>query len=462
MVHLQNKNLHFVGIGGIGMCGLAELLHNSGSFVTGSDLREGPELDRLRNLGIPIFIGHDSSHLSKKTDIVVYSSAIKKNNVEVQEAKNRGLPVIHRAEALAEMMRLKQGIVVAGSHGKTTTTAFLADVFFSAGQNPTVVAGGRLDLFQSTARLGKSKWFIAESDESDGSFHHLFPELVVLTNIDDDHLNFYGSLLEIKKNFSEFLKKIPFYGSVIACGDCENVREVLGTHFPRKLWLYGLSEHNDFILKKNKTSYSVYHKGEKWGNLQTPLKGEYNALNALGALVCSWEAGLKKQDIFNGLKNFQGVKRRRELKGEWEDCIFFDDYAHHPTEVEAVLFSLKEQFKNRRIVVLFQPHRYTRFKNCWKGFLQCFSHADKLFVLPVYSAGEAPLKDFDSKIFVQQIQHLKAHFLDEKNLFSILSKELKKGDLFITLGAGSVYQHGESLLSQLQKNSKSLGKEMDL
>jgi len=435
------------------MCGLAELLHNSGSFVTGSDLQEGPEVSRLRKLGIPVFIGHDSSHLGKKTEIVVYSSAIKKDNVKIQEAKNRALPVIHRSEALAEMMRLKQGIVVAGSHGKTTSTAFLASVFSNAGKSPTVVAGGRLDLFQSTARLGKSEWFIAESDESDGSFHHLFPELVLLTNIDDDHLDFYGSLLEIKKNFYDFLKKIPFYGSVIACGDCFNVREVLGNNFPRKVLFYGLSQSNDFILKKEKKSYQVYHKEKKWGKLEIPLKGDYNALNALGALVCSWEAGLKKQDIFKGLKQFQGVKRRREFIGKWRDCIFFDDYAHHPTEILAVLSSFKEQFPRNRIVVLFQPHRYTRFKNCWKKFLKCFSLADQLFILPVYPAGEKPLKAINSKTFVKQISHSSAHFVEEANFLSVSSNKIKKGDLFITLGAGSVYRYGISLLSHLKKNT---------
>lgn len=430
------------------MCGLAELLHNSGSFVTGSDLQEGPEVSRLKKLGIPIFIGHSASHLNKKLDIVVYSNAVKKENVEVKEANKRGLPVIHRAEALAEMMRLKQGIVVAGSHGKTTTTAFLAGVFSHAGLSPTVVAGGRLDLFQSTARLGKSEWFIAESDESDGSFHHLFPELLVLTNIDDDHLDFYGSLDEMKKNFSDFLKKIPFYGSVIACGDCENVREILKEDFTRKCWFYGVSKHNDFILKKEKDFYSVFYKGKKWGDLDLHLKGEYNALNALGALVCSWGAGLKKEDIFKGLKDFQGVKRRREKKGEKGGAIFFDDYAHHPTEIIAVLKSLKEQFPNRRIVSLFQPHRYTRFKNCWTRFLKCFSSADKLFVLPVYPAGEKALKGYDSKSFVEQSPHPDINFLDEKNAISVLSKELKNGDVFITLGAGSVYRYAETLLSQ--------------
>ena len=451
MIHLRNKNLHFIGIGGIGMCGLAELLHNSGCRVTGSDLQEGAEVSRLKKLGIPIFIGHDSSHLDQRTDIVVYSSAVKKDNVELQEAKNRSLTVIHRGEALAEMMRLKQGIVVAGSHGKTTTTAFLASVFFNSAKSPTVVAGGRLDLFQSTAHLGDSKWFIAESDESDGSFHHLFPELTVLTNIDDDHLDFYGSLVEIKKNFYDFLKKIPFYGAVIACGDCKNVKEVLGSHFSRKLYRYGFSKENDFVLKKESSHYTVYYKGKEWGQLEIPLKGDYNALNALGALVCSWLAGLKKEDIFKGLKTFKGVKRRREFKGEWKGCLFYDDYAHHPTELEALLSSLKEEFKDRRVVALFQPHRYTRFKNCWRRFLTCFSQADQLFVLPVYSAGEKALKNFDSKSFVKKIQHPSVQLLDEQSYVSVLSKELQRGDLFITLGAGSVYRYGEALLSSKSK-----------
>ena len=453
MVYLQNKRIHFIGIGGIGMCGLAELLHNSGSPVTGSDLQEGPEVRHLRSLGIPVFIGHKASHLSPETDIVVYSSAVQKDNVEIQEAESRSLPVIHRGEALAEMMRRKQGIVVAGSHGKTTTTAFLGELFFSAGKNPTVVAGGRLDMFQSTAHLGKSEWFIAESDESDGSFHHLFPELVVLTNIDNDHLDFYGSLVEMKKNFFDFLKKVPFYGSVIACGDCSNVREVLGKGFPRRLWFYGLKDQNDFILKRDRDllTYTVWHKGAKWGNLDIPLRGEYNALNGLGAAVCAWQAGLKKADIFKGLKAFKGVKRRREKKGEWRDCVFFDDYAHHPTEISAFLSGLREEFKESRILVLFQPHRYSRLKHCKTGFLNCFSQADKLFVLPVYPAGEKPLTGVSSKDLVHSIKKPEALFIEERDLFSVFSKELKAKDLFVTLGAGSVGRFGETLLSQLKK-----------
>ena len=453
-MHLKNKNLHFIGIGGIGMCGLAELLYNSGCAVTGSDLQEGPEVLRLRKLGIPIFIGHDPSHLDSQTDIVVCSSAIKANNVEREEAKNRQLPVIHRAEALAEMMRLKQGIVIAGSHGKTTTTAFLTNLFFNAGKNPTVVAGGRLDLFQSTAHLGKSKWFIAESDESDGSFHHLFPELVILTNIDDDHLDFYGSLIEMKKNFYDFLKKIPFYGAVIACGDCKNVREVLKA-FPKKCYFYGFSKENDFVLKKQSKGYSVDYKNKKWAEFQVPLKGDYNALNALGAMICAWLAGVKKQAVQTGLENFKGVKRRREFKGKYKnnskDCLFYDDYAHHPTELKALLSSMKEEFKDRRLITLFQPHRYTRFKNCWKGFLESFVDTDLLYVLPVYSAGENPITKINSQNFVKRVKHPKVYFITEDQALSKLAKEIKKRDLILTVGAGSVYRYGEQLLSRLRK-----------
>ncbi|MBC6415872.1 MAG: UDP-N-acetylmuramate--L-alanine ligase [Bdellovibrionales bacterium] len=450
-MYLKNKNIHFIGIGGIGMCGLAELLYNSGCRVTGSDLQEGLEVFRLKKLGIPVFIGHHSSHIDSQTDIVVFSSAIKKDNVELQEAQRRYLTIIHRAEALAEMMRLKHGIVVAGSHGKTTTTAFLASLFFNAGKNPTVVAGGRLDLFQSTAHLGKSKWFIAESDESDGSFHHLFPELVVLTNIDDDHLDFYGSLFEMKKNFYDFLKKIPFYGAVIACGDCKNVREILSQGFSRQFYLYGFSKNNDFVLKKKKDQYFVYYKNKKWTEFTVPLKGDYNALNALGAMICAYTAGLKKSKIFTGLQNFKGVKRRREFKGSYKGCLFYDDYAHHPTELLALLSSFKKEFQDRRLIAFFQPHRYTRFQSCWAGFLKSFDLADILYVLPVYPAGEEPIDHINSQNFVKQIKHKKAYFIKETEVYSTFSKLLKEKDVFITLGAGSVYSYGESLLSKLKQ-----------
>lgn len=452
MNYLHNKNIHFVGIGGIGMCGLAELLHNSGSLVTGSDLQENSEVLHLKKLGISIAIGHCVTNLNKNTDILVYSSAVKKSNIEVKEAKLRSIPVIHRAEALAEMMRLKQGIVIAGSHGKTTSTALLANMFFNAGKSPTCVAGGRLDVFKSTAHLGNSEWFIVESDESDGSFHHLFPEIILLTNIDDDHMNFYGSLLEIKKSFSTFLKKIPFYGAVIACGDCENSREVLQNLFDRKIWLYGFKEHNDFVLKKQGSDYEIFYKKKLWSKMQVPLRGDYNALNALGAFICSWEAGLNKDQIIKGIKSFRGVKRRRELKKEIRNCLFFDDYAHHPVEISAVLSSLREEFPKRRILVLFQPHRFTRFKQCWDRFLKCFSDADRLFIMPVYSAGEPALKSYDSLNFIKQFKDIPIQLVKKEQIFDVFSSEIKEQDLFITLGAGSVSKYHDQLLVDLQKS----------
>ena len=434
------------------MCGLAELLHNIGSRVTGSDLQDSPQVRRLREMGIPVSLGHASSHVGAETDIVVYSSAVTEDNVELTTARDRGLPVIRRAEALAEMMRLKKGIVVAGTHGKTTTTALLASVFAFAEKDPTVVAGGRLDLFQSTARLGNSEWFIAESDESDGSFLHLYPELAVLTNIEDDHLDFYGSFIELKKNFLIFLERVPFYGAVIACGDCPNVREVIGRRFSKKVWFYGVREGNDFVLKEEKDEYNIYYEKKKWAVLKTPLMGEYNALNSLAALVCGLKAGIKKEVLLEGLKSFQGVQRRMELKGGHNNITFYDDYAHHPTEVRSALGALKKQFPDRRKVVLFQPHRYTRFKYHWKNFLESLASADVLYVSEVYPASEKPLKGVCSERFVREINHPAKHFIPEKNLTEKIARGLKPGDIFITLGAGSVSRLGGEILSRIKSS----------
>ena len=440
-----------MGIGGIGMCGLAELLYNLGCRVTGSDLQNSTQVRRLNKMGIPISIGHSPLNVHETTDIVIYSSAVTEDNVELAVARERGLAVIRRAEALAEMMRLKRGIVVAGTHGKTTTTALLASVFAFAEKDPTVVAGGRLDLFQSTARLGNSEWFIAESDESDGSFLHLYPELAVLTNIEDDHVDFYGSFQELKKNFLMFLEKIPFYGALIACGDCPHVLEVIGGgRFSKKIWFYGLNENNDFVLKEEQEGYAVYRGKEKWATLETPLMGEYNALNSLASLVCGWQAGIEKDTLLAGLKSFRGVQRRMELKGRHNGIIFYDDYAHHPTEVQAALKALKKQFPDNRKVVLFQPHRYTRFKYHWNTFLKSFSAADVLYVSDVYPASESPLKGVDSEKFIQQLKHPKKYFVSERDMVSKICWALRPGDIFVTLGAGSVSRFGEEILSYLR------------
>ena len=451
---LKNKFIHFIGIGGIGMSGLAELCHSSGLPVTGSDLQEGPQVKHLISLGVPVFIGHNSSHIDKKVDTVVYSSAVKQDNIELQEARRRGLGVLGRAEALAEMMRLKRGIVVAGTHGKTTTTALLGSAFHFCGGDPTVVAGGRLDAFQSTTCLGKGEWFIAESDESDGSFHHLIPEIAVLTNIDDDHLDFYGSFLKLKESFAEFLKRVPFYGAIIACGDCKNVREVVDkSRRSQKVWFYGFEDQNDFVLKRHKKGYKILFQNQEWAFLKTPLIGEYNALNALGALVCGWQAGFDKKKFIESLSVFQGVRRRVELKGVFKEIYFFDDYAHHPTEIKAVLKGLKERFPKNPCVALFQPHRYSRLKHCWEEFLNSFSAVSAVYVSEVYSAGESPLSKIDSKNFVKNLNHPKAYFVSDDLLVSSIAKALKPGDVFITLGAGSVYRFGEEIIKQIRKKT---------
>ena len=445
---LKNKFIHFVGIGGIGMSGLAELCHNSGLQVTGSDLQEGFQVKHLTSLGIKIFIGHKPSHIDSHADTLVYSSAVRPENVELLEARRRDMAIISRSEALAEMMRLKRGIVVAGTHGKTTTTALLGSAFHFCRQDPTVVAGGRLDAFQSTTCLGKGEWFIAESDESDGSFHHLFPELAVLTNIDDDHVDFYGSFLELKKSFADFLKKIPFYGAIIACGDCENVKEAVSRDTRnQKVWLYGFKEHNDFILRKHSEGYKVFYKNKEWASLKIPLIGEHNTLNALGALVCGWQAGLNKNNFIKGLNSFQGVRRRAELKGVFKNIHFFDDYAHHPSEIKATLKGIKERFPENSCVVLFQPHRYSRLKYCWKGFLNSLSLADSVYVSEVYPAGEKPLAGIDSQTFVKELNHPRAYFIQNSQAVPVISEKLKPGDIFITLGAGSVYRFGEEIMS---------------
>ena len=452
IMELEKKSIHFVGIGGIGMCGLAELLHNLGGFVTGSDLHKGEQVDRLLKIGIPISIGHSPENITDKIDALVFSSAISMDNPEIKEARRRGLPIIPRAKALAEMMRLKKNVVVAGTHGKTSTTGLLASIFSQADRDPTVVAGGRLDLFKSTARLGKGAWFIAESDESDAGFHHLSPELVVLTNIDKDHLDFYGSFEKLLDSFKKFLKRVPFYGAIIACGDCKNVREVLSDPFSKKVWFYGMQEDNDFVLKKEQDAYHVYFKNKLWLTFKSPMLGDYNALNALGSLVCGWESGIDKETLIKGLSSFKGVDRRMQYKGKVKGVTFYDDYAHHPTEIEQALQGLASSMSKNRKVVLFQPHRYTRFRDNWQGFLTSFQACELLYVSPVYSANESRIEGITSEEFVRQIKHPNCFFVTEEALASTIAKNLKPEDIFITLGAGSVNTFGEACMRRLKSN----------
>ncbi|MDE0119224.1 MAG: UDP-N-acetylmuramate--L-alanine ligase [Bdellovibrionales bacterium] len=474
--------VHFVGIGGIGMCGLAELLHHSGIFVTGSDLVENAQIQRLRELGISVSIGHKKENI-ENTEIIIQSSAVPENNIEIQTAQNRKLPIIKRSEALAEIMRLKRGLVVAGTHGKTTTTHLLAQIFIHNKKDPTVVIGGRSHLFQSTAFPGKGKWFIAESDESDGGFKSLSPEMAVITNIDRDHLDYYGSFEKLKSAFLDFVLKVPFYGCVVAWGDQPVLRDLL-SNIEQKVIFYGFNPDNHFVLEKDKAQkYRVFINEQEMGLLNVPLPGSMNALNTLAACATAMTIGFSFEECSQSFLQFKGVDRRFHKKAELnpkglvvtnsgkavppgevekqpkglnqvntESIEFYDDYAHHPTEVRAVLSAFREKFgKEKRLIVLFQPHRFSRTSDCWSHFLTCFKEADHVFLTDIYPAGETPMKGISSDVLAKEIQHPSCSYCSEADIFSVLLPILKGGDVFITMGAGSIYKYGDSLISQFRE-----------
>jgi UDP-N-acetylmuramate--alanine ligase len=445
---LEQAKFHFIGIGGIGMCGLAELLHRMGATVTGSDMVENDQVVRLREMGVHIDVGHDADQVSDH-DVVVYSSAVKANNVEFQAAQHKGVPLIPRAEALAEIMRLRRGLAVAGTHGKTTTTSLISSVFLSAQYDPSIFVGGRLELIQSTARLGDGDWIIAEADESDGSFQRLSPESVVITNIDSDHLDYYKSFQNLKRAFRDFALRIPFYGKVIACGDDENLRSALAD-FPKQVVYFGFDKNNDFRIVKTEKGYEFYEGKTLLGPLRCGLPGRHNTLNAAAAVIAGITAGVSVETGLRAVSEFSGVDRRFQHKGVSRGVDVYDDYGHHPTEVKAVLSGFKEQFPDRRLVVLFQPHRYSRTELCWSDFLSSFESGDRVYVTEIYPAGETPIEGIDSKNLVSQMKHNDCHFLPGESVVSQLKSELKSNDVFVTLGAGNVWKFGEELLRNLE------------
>lgn len=450
LVRLAKARVHFIGIGGIGMCGLAELLHNMGVQVKGSDLSENQQTLRLRELGIKIQIGHVEENL-EDVDVAVYSSAVKPSNVEFRSAKNRGVPLIPRAEALAEIMRLRRGVAIAGTHGKTTTTSMTATIFIHARFDPTIVVGGRLDLIKSTAKLGSGEWMIAEADESDGSFNRLSPEITVITNIDNDHLDHFGSMQNLEKAFVEFASRIPFYGVAIVCGDSPRVREVFND-FPKRLITYGFNKVNTYYLEGRASDYKVFRGDECLGEFKLQIPGRHNALNALAAILSGYVAGIPFERCLKGIEAYAGVDRRFQKKASVHGVDYYDDYGHHPTEVEAVLAAFKEQFPSRRLVVLFQPHRYSRTETCWGEFLTAFKDADSIGVLDIYPAGEAAIEGVTAKRLCAEINHKDCEYIESKEAAkNKYIKFLKNGDIFLTLGAGDIYKLGEELYSRAQK-----------
>lgn len=451
MTRLALSRVHFIGIGGIGMCGLAELLHNMGATVTGSDLAEGAQVQRLKSLGIGVAIGHKAQNIGD-VDVVVYSSAVRANNAEFVEALRKKIPLIRRAEALAELMSLKRGIAIAGSHGKTTTTSITSSLFLTAGLDPTIIVGGRLEHIQATAQLGAGEWLIAEADESDGSFTRLAPEVVIITNIDDDHLDHYITFENLQKAFMDFASRIPFYGSVILCGDDVETLSLF-RNFGKRVLAYGFRDHNDYVLSFHGSHWSVAHEGKKLVDWTFPMPGEHNALNSLAAMIAADQAGIPWEQSAKIISGFKGVDRRFQSKGEAKGVTFYDDYGHHPTEVRFALKAIKQKYKNNKVHVVFQPHRYSRTEICWQDFLTAFDLADELYILDIYAAGETAITGVSSERLVSEITHGQKHYLRREQNMSLeqLQPRLKSGDVVLTLGAGDVVKMGERLIENLRK-----------
>jgi len=451
------KHIHLVGIGGIGMSGIAELLINLGYSISGSDIKRTEVTEHLSGLGGKIFFGHRPQNVDG-ADVVVFSSAVKDDNSEIVEARERSVPVIPRAEMLAELMRLKYGIAVAGAHGKTTTTSMIASILTRGGLDPTVVIGGRLNIWGgSNARLGNSDFLVAEADESDGSFLALSPSMAVITNIDYEHMDFYRSMNDLRRTFVDFVNKIPFYGRAILCLDDKEVQGLI-PKLTKSYLTYGLNPQADIraseISKEElNTSFVVTFKNRLAGTITICIPGDHNVLNALAAVGVGLELDIDFEYIMEGLKNLGGLKRRFEIRDERGGIIFLDDYAHHPTEIVATISTAKECWPDRRLVVVFQPHRYTRTRDLYDKFVTSFNQADFLIITPIYGAGEEPIPGVDSRFLYQGIKdhgHRAVNFCSSKeDIISLLLNEIEEGDLVLTLGAGDIHLVGTELLKRI-------------
>ena len=447
------QRIHFVGIGGAGMSGIAEVLATLGYKVSGSDLKETDVTRRLRTLGASIFIGHRAEHM-EGAHVVVTSTAVSSDNPEVIAAKARGVPVIPRIEMLAELARLKYTIAVAGTHGKTTTTSMVASVLQAGGLDPTVIVGGRLKHIDSGARLGRGDYLVAEADESDGSFLRLSPALAIITNIDNDHLDYYHTFDRIGEAFVQYANRVPFYGCVIACLDDPPLRARI-PHISRRVVTYGIDQPaqvraRQLIVETGGTSFDVVEEGEVLGRVRLGVPGKHNVLNALAALAAGQELGIPFSQIAQGLGAFEGVGRRLELKGETQGITVIDDYGHHPTEIRATLAALRERYPKRRLVALFQPHRYSRTQALHDEFAQCFGDADRVYLLDIYPAGEKPLDGVTAELILKPLKknHPAASALPASMTPERLREELREGDVVLTLGAGDVWKWGERLLAE--------------
>jgi UDP-N-acetylmuramate--alanine ligase len=448
------QRIHFVGIGGIGMSGIAELLLNLGYQVSGSDLKLSPLTQRLSALGGKICAGHCAENVHQ-ANVVVISSAVRPDNVEVVEAKRLQIPVIPRAEMLAELMRLRYGVAIAGSHGKTTTTSMVATVLGHGGYDPTVVIGGRLNALGSNARLGKGEFLVAEADESDGSFLKLSPTLAVVTNIDREHLDHYAGLAEIEAAFVAFVNKVPFYGAAVLCLDDPNVQAII-PRVERRIFTYGTSKQADLVASRIEfrefgCRYQVRNRGDLLGTLSLQVPGQHSVLNSLAAVAIGLELDIPLEKIITALGEFQNADRRFQIKGDTRGVLVVDDYGHHPTEIIATL-SAARAATDRRIVAVFQPHRYTRTRALEEEFARAFYHADVVIVLPIYAAGEEAIPGVSAERLAGLIKkhgHRDVTYAsDFPATLEALRDKLQSGDLLLTLGAGDVWKIGEEWLGE--------------
>jgi UDP-N-acetylmuramate--alanine ligase len=456
---LEKKHrVHFIGIGGIGMSGIAEVLLNLGYVVTGSDLQESEATRRLRALGAQVFIGHQEANLSSDPSVAVISTAVKYSNPEVLEARRRQIPVIPRAEMLAELMRMKFGIAVAGSHGKTTTTSMVAAVLSAAGLDPTMVIGGRLHMLGSNAKMGQGEILVAEADESDGSFLLLTPTIAVVTNIDREHMDFHQSMERLNESFLSFINKVPFYGLAVLCLDDASVRGLM-PKVKKRFTTYGLSSEAEFSaqdlnLKPAGAEFTALRGGKALGKVRLHLPGRHSATNALAAVAVAHELEIPFSHVANALDGFTGIHRRFEIKGETKGVLVIDDYGHHPAEIRATVGAIRDSWK-RPLTVIFQPHRYSRTRDLFEDFLAAFEGADRLVLTEIYPAGEDPIAGISGETLYQAIKrkgHLEVEFIPDKSeIANHLAGKLRAGDIVVTLGAGDIYKVADALVEALGK-----------
>ena len=451
------QHIHFVGIGGVGMSGIAEVLLTLGYRVTGSDARRSETVERLERLGAKVYVGHAAAQV-EGAHVVVSSSAVARDNVEVAAARQRGIPVIARAEMLAELMRLKYGIAIAGTHGKTTTTSMVAAVLGAGGFDPTVVVGGRVHGLGTNARLGQGEFLVAEADESDGSFLRLTPTIAVVTTVDAEHLDYYPDLDAIVAAFLAFANKVPFYGAVVVCLDDPNLQRMIPRMMDKRVVTYGLEAGADVTARRlqfveMRSTFEVAHRGVSLGTMTLQIPGRHNVLNALAATAVALDLEMPFPKIQTALAGFAGVQRRFQIRGTARDVLVVDDYGHHPVEIRATLAAAKAGF-DRRVITVFQPHRYSRTQHLRDDFLTAFYQSDVLIVMDIYAAGEAPIPGVHARDLADGIAahgHREVLYLgsDRAAIIDYLCESTRAGDLVLTLGAGDVGQLGGELLQRL-------------